>query len=288
MKSQSFLGSVNHGSKELYTSTNQEIVASNGDFIKIGSNEVFYQVEDYKPLNLKKKYECHGKYITIKGDYTFKISRGDNAQLYFTEYEAVNVNKILGGPEKYTFGETFYAQGGTPSSSRENLTGKYTELKVAAVNKDGTIQTLEIADGGKYLSPPENPITARDTEGKPLQVELEFDYSSDSSVFERDFTVVEYKDGKTHLHLSYPFPKEIKEGELILSKQVVYLNKEYGASPQIHATCQTTGDFSPINKIPLVPPNAVAPHAIYNKAVEIVDNRLAEIERRLIKLENRN
>jgi len=288
MKSQSFLGSVNYGSRELYTSTNQEVVASNGDFIKIGSNEVFYQIEDYKTLNLKKKYECHGKYITIKGDYTFKISRGDSARLYFTEYEAVNINKILGGPEKYTFGEIFYAQGGTPSSSRENLTGKYTELKVTAVNDDGTIQTLEIVDGGKYLSTPDNPITARDTEGKPLQVELEFDHSSDSSVFERDFTVVEYKDGKTHLQLSYPFPKEIKEGELILSKQIVYLNKEYGASPQLRATCQTTADFSPINKIPLVPPNAVAPHAIYNKAVEIVDNRLGDIERRLSKLENLN
>jgi len=99
---------------------------------------------------------------------------------------------------------------------------------------------------------------------------------------------VEFKDGKTRLYLSYPFPKEIDNAELILSKSILYLNKEYGATPVQGLACQTTSDFSPINKIPLVPPNAIAPHAIYNKAVEVVDNRLADIEKRLVRLENRN
>ena len=288
MKSQSFLGSVNTGFKELYVSTNQEISAKNGDFIKIGDNEVLYQIESSKPLNLKIKYKCRGNYITIKGDYKFKISKGDSAKLYFDEFKAVHVLRVKGDSRKYTFGEKFYAQGGVPSSSRENLTGEYTELSVTAINKKGRIQSVEISKGGKYLAPPDNPITARDKEGNPIEVDLEFDRSSESSLFERDFKKIEYKSGETYLYLSYPFPPEIKEGELFLSKKIVLLNKEYGTYPQEGVPCQTMSDYSPINKIPLVPPNAVAPHAIYNRAVIVVDQRLLEIEKRLTRLENRN
>jgi len=288
MKSQSFLGSVHTGSRELYVSTSLEISANNGDFIKIGDNEVLYQIESSKPLNLKIKYKCHGKYILIKGDYRFKISKGDSGKLYFDEHEAVQVLNVKGDSRKYTFGEKFYAQGGVPSSSRENLTGEYTELSVTAINKKGHIQSVEISKGGKYLAPPDNPITARDKDGSPIEVDLEFNRSAESSLFERDFGKVEYKSGETYLYLSYPFPPEIKEGELFLSKKVILLNKEYGAYSQEGVACQTMSDYSPINKIPLVPPNAVAPHAIYNKAVLVVDQRLLEIEKRLTRLENRN
>lgn len=288
MKSQSFLGSVNTGSEELYVSTSQEIAANNGDFIKIGDNEVLYQIESSKSLNLKIKYRCHEKYITIKGDYRFKITTGDSGKLYFDEHEAVQVLSVKGDSRKYTFGEKFYAQGGVPSSSRENLTGEYTELSVTAVNKKGHIQSVEISKRGKYLAPPDNPITARDKEGSPIEVDLKFNRSAETSLFERDFRKVEYKSGETHLHLSYPFPREIKEGELFLSKKIIFLNKEYGSYPQDGVACQTMSDYSPINKIPLVPPNAVAPHAIYNRAVIVVDQRLQEIEKRLSRLENRN
>jgi len=288
MKSQSFEGSINRGSNELYTSTRKQILASNGDFVKIGNNEVYYQVEETKQITLKKKFQSHGDYLTIKGNYEFKIFPGDNAKLYYHDYEAVLINKITKSAKGNSFGDRFFFQGGYPSSSRENLTGKYTEIKVTAVNKDGSVKEVNIVEPGKYITPPENPIIAKNQDGKTIEVEAEFDYSSESSVFERDFTSVEFKDGKTHLRLYYPFPEEIDNAELILSKSILYLNKEYGAAPVHGLLCQTTSDFSPINKIPLVPPNAIAPHAIYNKAVEVVDNRLADIEKRLVRLENRN
>ena len=80
------------------------------------------------------------------------------------------------------------------------------------------MKEVNIVEPGKYVIPPENPIIAENQDGKTIEVEAEFDYSSESSVFERDFTAVEFKDGKTHLHLSYPFPEEIDNAELILSK----------------------------------------------------------------------
>ncbi len=57
MKSQSFTATIKKGSKELYLSSGQDTIAKNGAFVKIGKNEICYQIESYTSLELKKKFE---------------------------------------------------------------------------------------------------------------------------------------------------------------------------------------------------------------------------------------
>jgi len=288
MKSQFFKGTINEGSNELYASSEYNVEARNGTFVKIGKNEIFYQIETSKKLNLKKRFRSCVDHLTIKGDYSSKISPGDNAKLYFSESEAVSVTKIVDGGKKHQFDDTFHVKGGFLSNTSDNLNGQPTILKVTSVRKDKSVQEFKIENPGRYLTPPENPVIAKDEDGNVIQIEMEFDQAAETSIFERDFKSVHYKDGKTFLHLNYSFPAEIKSGELILSKSVICLSKEYAASSVAGAPCQTCEDFSPINKIPLMPPRTISAHSIYNKAMETIDQRFQEMEKRLTRLENRN
>jgi hypothetical protein len=288
MKSQFFKGTINEGSNELYASSEYNVDARNGTFVKIGENEIFYQIETSKELNLKKRFESHVNHLTIKGDYRYKISPGDNAKLYFNETEAVSVTKIVNGGKNHHFGNLFYVKGGFLSNTSDKLNGQPTILKVTSTKKNKSVQEVQIENSGRYLTPPENPVTAKDEDGNVIQLEMEFDQAAETSIFERDFKNVQYKDGKTFLHLNYAFPEEVKTGELILSKSVIYLSREYAASSVTNTACQTCEDFSPINKIPLMPPRTISAHSIYNKAMETIDQRFLEMEKRLTRLENRN
>jgi hypothetical protein len=288
MESAAFSASIKKDSKNLYLSTNYLVSTPNGTYVKVGKNEIFYQVESSRTLQLKKKFVCHGDYITIKGDYTSQISRGDSAKLYFAEKEAVSIGEVVKGAPKRAFGEIFAAQGGHQSSSRDNLTGFPASIRIGSVDKKGFPQECFINEGGRYLTPPSNPVEVTHEDGTTLELNIEFDDASETSVFERDFQHVEFRGGLTKLHMSYPFPTDIQEGEMILSKTVFSLSQPYSAEGVDNVPCQTSSDFSPINKIPLMPPSCIAPHSIYNKAMETIDIRLMELEREITRLKAKN
>ena len=275
MKSQSFAASIRKGSKELHISSGHNALAKNGAFVKIGKNEITYQIESYTTLEFKKKFKSHSTHLLLKGDYRNKIFPGDSAKLYFNEQEAVHITKILKAPKKNCPEDIFEFEEG-------HISGNAASVKMTSLSE------VYIESAGKYIAPPKNPITAVNAEGDVLKMEVEFDYSVESAVFERDFEIVDFQNGMTYLHLTYPFPTDIKEGDLIMSKKIIVLDREYAGDSVINTGCQTTTEFSPINKIPLMPPNCIAPHTIYNKGIETIDKRLLELEKEITRLKNRN
>lgn len=294
MKPEFFHGSVEKGSNKLYTETGRQIVAKNGSFIKIGSNDIFYRVESIEDLHIKRKFTAHGKHITIKGNYQYKLSPDDVVKIYFDEYEAVETKGIItliddqfGG---YSIGQRIYAQGGLASTSANDVTGESVELEVTKVDENGKVLDLEISRPGKYIEPPKSPVKFMNEEGEELEINTEFDLSSSSSVIERSFININNEKEKTIIEMAYPLPEGIKEGEFVTSKQIIFLDKRYSHDSINSQPCQIISNRSPIGGLPLIP-QAISPTAAistYNKAMEMLDTRLQEIEVRLVRIENRN
>ena len=294
MKPEFFHGSVEKGSNKLYTESNRQIVAQHGSFIKIGSNDIFYRVESIEDLHIKRKFTAQGKHITIKGNYQYRLTTDDVVKIYFDEYEAISVGEIQEAKEEqfagYSVGQKIYAQGGTASTSANNVTGESTELEVTQVDEDKKVVNLEISRCGKYITPPENPVKFMNEEGEELSLNVEFDLAGDSSVIERSFSRVNNEKEKTIIEMTYGLPVGVKEGEFVTSKQIIFLDKRYSHDSVNHQPCQIITDRSPIGGIPLLN-QAISPVAAistYNKAMEILDERLQTIDVRLTRLENRN
>ena len=288
MKPEIFEASIEKGSNKLYVISNRQVGVRNGAFIKLGINDIFYRAENSETINLKRKFTTQDKVLTIKGNYNYKLISGDLLKINYDEYEAIAVSDIEPHSDKYSVGQKIYAQGGTTSSSAKNVTGEYTELEVEKVNDKGQVLALLISKPGKYITPPESPVEIMNEEGKIIKAAIEFDYSSESSVVERDLTFVEGESATTKLGIAYALPSAIKEGELALSKQVIYLDKAYASESLDGETCQITFDYSPVNGIPLLPPNSIDPQSTYNEAVKIIDQKFLEFEKRIKNLENRN
>ena len=88
--------------------------------------------------------------------------------------------------------------------------------------------------------------------------------------------------------MSYPLPKGVKQGEILISKQIILLDKEYSSSSFENEPCEITFDYTPVNGIPLLPPQSIDPQTSYNEAVKIIDAKLSELDKRITRIENMN
>jgi hypothetical protein len=127
-----------------------------------------------------------------------------------------------------------------------------------------------------------------DSQGKTINAEIEFDTSPNASILERDITDVEFTGEGTKINISYPLPDGVKEGEIVIVKQALNLNRKYNGETLDAELCQITFDYSPVNGIPLLPPNSIDPQSTYNEAVGIIDQKFQLLEKRLKKLESLN
>jgi len=254
MKPEIFEASIERGSNQLYVKSDRTVAVRNGAFIKLGMNDIFYKTESSQSLNIKKRFTCSGDSLVIKGNYNYKLAENDNCSITFDEYEAIEISKIGQSSTRYKIGEKIYAQGGITSSSSGNLTGEQTQVEITKVGETGQIIEAKINKPGLYIFPPENPTQVMNEDGKTIEMDLEFDLASNVSILERDFTDIEGSESETRIRITYPLPKGIKKGEFIVSKQVIFLDKEYAHESLEGEICQITYDYSPINGIPLMPP----------------------------------
>ena len=288
MKPEIFEASIERGSNQLYVKSDRTVAVRNGAFIKLGMNDIFYKVESSEERNIKKKFTSSGNTLSVKGNYNYKLAENDNCSITFDEYEAIEISKIDQSLIGYKVGEKIYSQGGITSSSSGNITGEQTQIEITKVGEAGQVIEAKINKPGLYVLPPENPVQIMNEDGNTIEMDLEFDLASNISILQRDFTAVEGDQSQTQLKITYPLPKGIKKGELIVSKQVIFLDKEYAHESLEGEICQITFDYSPINGIPLMPPNSIDPQTTYNAGIAIIDKKLLELDKRLTRMENMN
>jgi|15BtaG_2_1085339.scaffolds.fasta_scaffold00977_2 hypothetical protein len=287
MKPETFLGSIEKGQDKLYISSTRTVSCVNGAFVKLANNDIFYRAEALEDLTIKRKFSIFKEALFVKGNFVHQLFRNDITSVTFTEYEAETVEFSDSSITDLKEGDRLFAQGGVPSSSSENLTGKYTQIEIKNVGENNQV-TLVIVDKGKYIIPPSSPVSFMDSHGKTINVETTFDSSPNASILERDITHVEFTGEGTKINISYPLPDGVKEGEIVIVKQALNLNKKYYGETLDAELCQITFDYSPVNGIPLLPPNSIDPQSTYNEAVEIIDRRFQLLDQRVKKLESLN
>lgn len=284
MKPETFTASIEKGQDKLYISSNNTISYRNGAFVKLSTNDVFYRAESLEDLNIRRKFSIFKGEIFVKGNFTHKLFRNDLAKITFEEHEAESAD-FLESEIQDLKEEEFFAQGGITSSSAENLTGKYASIILEmSENKP----KLKISEKGKYILPPPNPVSLMNENGKIIKANLSFDICAHASIIERDIVDVNFIGEGSILKLSYPLPHGVKEGEITVSKQQLTLDKIYHGDTLDGEVCQMTFDYSPVSGIPLLPPNSIDPQSAYNKAIEIIDQKFQDLEKRIQKLESIN
>ena len=288
MKAETFEASIQRGSNQLYVRSDKTVAIKNGAFVKLGTNDIFYRAESSEKINLKKKFIRNENTLTIKGDYNYKLSPHDKCKITFDEYEALEITHIVESSSTFEIGQKIYVLGGTTSSSSGNLTGEYTTMEITKTTQNGELTEAKIIKPGLYINPPKNPVQVTDEDGRRIKMDIEFNVSSTISILERDFEAINGTASETKLRTLYPLPKGVEKGELTISKQIIFLDKEYSHESFSNQLCQITFDYSPVSGIPLLPPNIIDPQTTYNEGIRIIDQKLLDLDKRITRIENMN
>tara|TARA_R100001163_G_scaffold65836_1_gene65529 strand:+ start:16325 stop:17194 length:870 start_codon:yes stop_codon:yes gene_type:complete len=288
MKAEVFEGTIPKNSRKLYIVANNKTVATpHNAFIKIGSNDTLFKIENSEGITIKRAFAASSAdTIKIKGNYQNRILIGDSVKIFFEEYVPSKVT-LKKGDSKFKEGDILYCQGGRPSNSPKDITGKRCQLMVTSVNDEGEITNVKISYPGSYIDPPENPVIALNEAEKPIEVSLDFELSESASSIERSVVHIESSSVDSTLRLSYELPTGIQEGEIIIDKQAIYLDRDYIYDDAYNEVCSITRDFSPSHQLPLMAPNNPSFHSVYNKAIEMLEEKISAMEQRIRDLERR-
>tara|TARA_Y100000034_G_scaffold118133_1_gene158472 strand:+ start:288 stop:1160 length:873 start_codon:yes stop_codon:yes gene_type:complete len=286
MKAEVFEGSILRGSNKLYiVSNNRKVATPHNALLKIASNETLFKIESSEELNIKRPFiSPEENEIKIKGNYNYKITRGDSVNLYYEEWKASSAELVNGG-SNLNAGEILYCQEGVVSNSTQNITGQQCEIKVVKVTEKGEVSQIEIHKGGAYTQIPEGIVTAINEKDIPIKVKLEFEPAESTPMVQREVESVTSTPIESTIKLSYRLPLGVDSGEMIVPKQVIYIDREFNFEDCYCGVCTITKDFSPKNRLPLMAPNTPNVHTIYNQAIELLEQKFTQMENRLKELE---
>ena len=286
MKAEVFEGSILRSSNKLYiTSSNRKIATPHNALLKIASNETLFKIESSEELNIKRRFTSTKEdEIKIKGNYNYKITPGDSIDLYYEEWRACDVQLAKGG-HNLEVGEILYCQEGIVSNSTQNITGQQCEIKVTKVTKKGEVSQIEIHQPGAYTQIPEGKVTAINEKDIPIEVKLQFEPAESTPLAQREVQSIESTPMQSTIRLSYRLPLGVETGEMMLTKQVIYIDREYNFENCYCKVCTITKDFSPKNHLPLMAPNSPNVHTIYNHAIEMLEQKFSQMENRIKELE---
>ena len=288
MKAEVFEGTIPKNSRKLYTVANGSIItAPHNSFLKIGSSDTLFKVENSESITIKRTFSAiDSSSLKIKGNYENRILKGDLIKIFFEEYTATNVS-LIEGNSKFEEGDILYCQGGKPTISPKDITGKKCQLIVTSVNKEKEITGVRVLNPGAYVEPPQNPVTAINETEKPIKVSLNFELVENATSVERDVTKIASSSIDTDINLSYDLPIGVTEGEVIIEKYAIYLDRDYAFEDVYNEVCTITRDFSPSQNLPLMAPNNPSFHVVYNKAIEMLEGKISSMENRIKALEHR-
>jgi hypothetical protein len=283
MKNLGYKVSVNKGTNKVYGTTEADwSPIRQGSLIKIGRDNVYYEVAASEKSMFIQPYSVHKGIVHVNVDTGAKIFRGDILTFSFKERHISKIARIKNAGSGYKEGDSLCLKGGCPSLNVQDGTVKKAILIVSKVNEAGEILGIRVEYSGKYISTPSDVCQLEGGIGKNGVVEVIYELNQERATVERE--VVSAKVGvPTRLVLNQPLPEGVREGKVSSSKWVVSIIGDYVGDNQHAVDYEVARDFTPHLKLPRYVVGSSNPEVFYNKAMTILDNRIKEIEKRMEK-----
>lgn len=278
-----FTVSIQNNSNKIIGSSEEKFTGiGKGNLIKIGNNDSLYTIIDKDKFSYIKSFNfIDGKTILIDEDIGINLQRGDSINISYKEYELMMIYEILEKGNGYNVGDELKATDGVLNIDISSGNINPTVLKVTEINANGGIEQIEILEKGKYISPPNNPVSFSSNNGQEVKFNLKYKECDNRTIIERTIQTINVKDNKTYLYLNYSLPPNIKNGKLYVEKHILIIDSNYLGNTGSNINYELFRNFTPYCKIPLMLKNTMSPDVIYNKAILQIDKELKTIKDKL-------
>lgn len=278
-----FTISVQNNSNKIIGSSEEKFSGiGKGNLIKIGNENTLYTIVNKDKFSYIKPFNTiDSKTILIEEDIGINLQNGDSIKISYKEYELMMIYDIINKGVSYNTDETLRALGGILNIDISNGNINPTILKINEINNQGSIEKIDILEKGKYITPPENPVSFSCDNGKDLQIELKYKECNNRTVLERTIQNINIKNNKTYLYLNYSLPPNIKSGKIYVEKNVLILDSNYLGSTESNVNYELFRNFTPHLRMPLLLKNSLSPDVVLNKALLIIDEEIHQIKSKL-------
>lgn len=278
-----FTVSIQYNSNKIIGSSEENFGGiGKGNLIKIGQSNVLHTIIGKDKFSYLKSFSIKdSKTLLIDEDIGINLQKGDCLKLSYKEYELMMIYDIVEMGSNYNIGNELKATGGIINIDVSTGRTNPTILKVVALDLNSGAKQLEIIEKGKYLSPPENPVSFTSDSGQGAKFELKYKECDNRTIIERNIQDIHIKEGKTFINLDYSLPLNVKQGKLYVEKYVLILDSPYMGDTELNINYELFRNFTPYLRMPMLLKNSMSPDVILNKSLIMIDEELFKIKQKL-------
>lgn len=257
-----------------------------GSYLKIANDSCFYSIAKTREMFFIKDFSVIGaNVIKIDSDTGISLLEGDTLSLSFKEWQLSALFGFEGG-SGYRINDVLIPSDGCATFDKIHGNNVVTKFKVDEVDNKGKITSLSLMERGKYLTQPSSKCSLIGGEGTGVVAEIQYELIDDRMLTEAVIEMVDRSNNSfTLVRLNYPVPNGASAGKLSTTKFEIILSGNYIGESKFHVPYSINKDFTPNLDLPLLVHNNPTHHLIFNKAMNLLDDEIKDLQERLAKLE---
>lgn len=255
-----------------------------GSYIKLGNNEILYQISEINRFFYNKKFETiDNRTIKINDNIGINLQKEDVLEVIYDEYELNSVINIENPGRFYIKDEIITIKGGEPSINIYDGIPYPTKLKIEEIDENGSIKLLGPSQNGKYIIPPKGKTEVVSQHGNGAILELNYKIIDTSALVSRVIKDIKIDESKneTIINLDYSLPLGIKNGKISIKKYEILLSSIYLGQTIYNANFSIFKDFTPNYNFLLLLKNSANIADVFNKNMLDIDRKFKELEDRV-------
>ena len=282
MKPITFLGSINNESNVLIAESKKDFLTVRDDFTLRIDNE-FYDIENIKEEERQFKFSIVRKhdeeaYLMIPNLSEKKIYKKDFLEIILTEYDAERVPRIVDKGKDYKKGEKLLFEG---------FEGVFT-LSINEVNEEWSIVSVDIETNKSFLSPGYKEVIPSGGSGKVHRLIVEMKDNGKRMVTGKYVRESLFDKRANYINFEYNLPDFIEKGEIKIYRTEIKLGKKYEGDNLESVICiAQKADYTEKFGIPIAERGTINAYKLYNQGAQIIEDKMIELEGRIIELESR-
>jgi hypothetical protein len=291
VKNYLYTASIEKGTKKLISNTNSDwSKVMRGSFLRFTNDDLFYTVYGNEKIFIIKEFEVlDPRRIKVNDNLGISLGKRDLLKISYKEYEMSTVLDIIDGGNGYAENDIIELDGGFPSISINDNAPLKTKLCVKGVNENGKITEIGLVDRGRYNVFPQNPCKfVYNGAGSGATFELSENQIHQSSIIERNISIINNFNNHSIIFLDYALPDGIKKGKFTAEKWQAIIKEDYMGDTQVDFPYETYNDFTPNYNFPLPVRGSLSTEIILRQCLLTMDAKLKELENEISLLKQKN
>ena len=276
-----YTASINSGANKIVSNTNSDwSKILEGSLIRFKDDSILYNVAKTDKVFLFEKFEALDlRRIRISSNTGFSISKDDELNLTWDEYELSTVSGITEVGKGYKKGDVVYCKNGVATENTSDLSYNKAAFRVSDIGSDGAIKQIALENRGRYFVKPNSTAEIEGGSGSGAIFDLVFFNTENKGKAAKSVQVINSFENETIILLDSALPRGLKAGNITLTKWEVILASNYLGETKINQPYELYNNFTPHCKMPMPAKNSLGLDILIKNTQLILDNRIANLEK---------